>query len=400
MFKFRYAIIARILCKILPIERKNWIFGSDYGNMYREGSKYLIEYIMKYHPDFKCTFITKNHDVYQELKNKGIPCLMNDSLKAVFIISKAEAVFTTQWLTDIDYDFPRKGRHYYYLVHGQPLKLAHKALKNKLVKEGTNIPIPPSKIITKVYNFTIGKRIRNWKSFNNIDFVSATSKFLQYYMQLDFGKEMDVKILGMPRNDALFDNERMKKERWINGIEDKFVVTYMPTHRLYGRGALTPTPFINKPEYQKWMRDNDVILLMKQHPNMILQLKDIPQTDVIQDITVDRLDPQVCLYHSDVLVTDFSSVWMDYLLLKRPIIFYIYDNFESMDAGCHYDIREDPPGHFCYTEDEFFNLIRKAKKEYEKMKPSDRIIHKYHKYQDGNSCERYFNEIFKELGYK
>ncbi len=400
MFKSRYAIIARILCKILPIERKNWIFGSDYGNMYREGSKYLIEYMLKYHPEFKCTFITKSHDVYLELKKKGIPCLMNDSLKAVFIISKAEAVFTTQWLTDIDYDYPRKGRHYYYLVHGQPLKKAHKALKNKYgKKDNTIIPPPKKRHIGMVYNFIIGKRINNWKSFNNIEFVSATSTFLQQYMQLDFGKEMDVRILGMPRNDGLFDHDRMKKERWINGTKEKFVITYMPTHRLYGRGEITPTPFIDKPEYQKWMRDNNIVLLMKQHPNMIHKLKDIPQTDVVRDITLDGIDPQVCIYHSDLLVTDFSSVWMDFLLLKRPIIFYIYDNFESMDAGCHYDIRKDPPGHFCYTEDDLFNLIKKVKEDYDKMKPSDKIINKYHKYQDGNSCERYFNEIFKELGY-
>ena len=250
-----------------------------------------------------------------------------------------------------------------------------------------------------VYNFIIGKRINNWKSFNNIEFVSATSTFLQQYMQLDFGKEMDVRILGMPRNDGLFDHDRMKKERWINGTKEKFVITYMPTHRLYGRGEITPTPFIDKPEYQKWMRDNNIVLLMKQHPNMIHKLKDIPQTDVVRDITLDGIDPQVCIYHSDLLVTDFSSVWMDFLLLKRPIIFYIYDNFESMDAGCHYDIRKDPPGHFCYTEDDLFNLIKKVKEDYDKMKPSDKIINKYHKYQDGNSCERYFNEIFKELGY-
>lgn len=100
--------------------------------MYREGSKYMIEYMLKNHPDFKCTFITKNRKVYQELKKRHIPCLMNDSIKAIFKIAKAEAVFTTQWLTDIDYDYPRKGRHYFFLVHGQPLKLAHKALKNKI----------------------------------------------------------------------------------------------------------------------------------------------------------------------------------------------------------------------------------------------------------------------------
>ena len=102
---------------------------------------------------------------------------------------------------------------------------------------------------------------------------------------------------------------------------------------------------------------------------------------------------QVCLYHSDVLITDNSSVWIDYLLLERPLIFYYYDKFEDEDTGVLYDIREDPPGHFCKTEDELFQLIKKTKEDYDSMRPSEHIISKYHKYVDGNSCERYFKAI-------
>lgn len=402
MPSFRYALLARFFCKLFPIERKNWIFGSDYGNMYRESSKYLIEYLINCHPDFKCTFVTKNKKVYQELKEKKIPCLMNDSIKAVYTIARAEAVFSTQWLTDIDYDYPRKGRHYYYLGHGQPLKVAYKALSNKI-----DNPVKISKeklkensFFSHVYDRTVGQLLYNWKTYKHIDFVSASSNFLKYYMQLDFGEDMDVRVLGMPRNDGLFDEERMKKERWIGGLDGKFIVTYMPTHRLYGNGEITPMPFLDNPEYQKWMRENDVVLLMKQHPNMIPKLNDVPQLDVIRDITREGLDPQVCIYHTDVLVTDFSSVWMDFLLLKRPIIFYIYDDFETMDVGCYYDIREDPPGHFCYTEDDLFQLIKNAREYYDRMRPSEHIVSKYHKFQDGKTCERYYNEICKELNYQ
>ena len=87
-------------------------------------------------------------------------------------------------------------------------------------------------------------------------------------------------------------------------------------------------------------------------------------------------------------------------LFKRPLITYIYDNFENEDVGLNIDIRKETPGHLCYTEEELFDLIKKIKNDYDVMKPSDKIISKFHKYQDGNACERYFNEIFKELGYK
>ena len=106
-----------------------------------------------------------------------------------------------------------------------------------------------------------------------------------------------------------------------------------------------------------------------------------------------KFDPQVVLYHSDAIISDYSSVWIDYLMLRRPVLFYFYDDYVVADTGILYDIREDPPGAFCYTEDELFELVKKIRNDYDTMRPSERIVRKYHKYVDGNSCERYYNEI-------
>lgn len=381
-----YGLIARFINLFIPVQSKHWVFGADYGNMYREGSKYLLEYMLDNHKDYHCTFITRNKSVRDDLKTKGIPCLMNLSLKGMIAIAKADVVFTCQAMSDVLFAYKKKNRCHYYLVHGQSFKVAFFALSEE-----------------QRYSYGIGKSpiqkflriINSGVKTEDSAFISATSDYLKPYLEKDFGFQIPVKVLGMPRNDALFQDERMKQEKWIEGTEGKFIITYMPTHRKYGQGELSPSPFINRQDYQEWMRENNVIMLVKQHPNMIPKLKDVKQTDVIRDITCYRLDPQVCLYHSDVLITDFSSVWMDYLLLKRPVLFYIYDDFEHDDAGCHYDIREDPPGHFCKTEDELFQLIKKTKEDYESMRPSEHIVSKYHKYVDGNSCERYFNAIVK-----
>ena len=379
-----YGIVARIVNIFVPVKPFHWVFGADYGNTYREGSKALLEYMLNNQVKYNCVFVTRNKNVMKELKQRGIPCVNNLSIAGILAISKAEAVFGCQSLGgDILFAYKKKNRHFYYLVHGQPYKKAFYSLP-----EG--------------YRYKINKR-NPWAVFimkiisgiskENSEFVSSTSDFLKPFMERDFGGKVPVKVLGMPRNDALFQDERMKQEKWVDGTEKKFVITYMPTHRKYGQGELSPSPFINRQDYQDWMRENNVVLLVKQHPNMAPKLKDVKQTDVIRDITCERLDPQVCLYHSDVLITDFSSVWMDYLLLRRPLLFYIYDNFDHDDAGCHYDIRDNPPGYFCNTEDELFQLIMKTKADYDSMRPSEYVVSKYHKYVDGNSCERYFNTI-------
>lgn len=385
-----YGFIARLLSLFIPVKQKYWIFGADFGNSYKEGSKYMLEYMLKEHPEYTCMFITNNKQVYDKLRNIGIPCEMNFSLKGIVAILRAEAVFTTQVITDIHLAFPRNGRKFYYLVHGQPLKVAANLLNKTTFWKKKNNSSFLKRIQTKLlYKFNEGEK--------ESSFLSATSDFLAQYLFNEHDRLVPVKVLGMPRNDALFDSDRMNKENWIPDIKGKFVITYMPTHRAYGLGEVTPTPFLDRPDIQDWMRKNNVVFLMKNHPNMIPKLDDSSSTDVIKDITKLRIDPQVCLYHSDVLVTDFSSVWMDFLLLKRPILFYIYDDFEKNDVGTYYDIRLDPPGHFCYNENDFFKLIKQAKDDYDNMKPASHIVAKYHKYVDGNSCERYYNAIIEDF---
>ncbi len=390
--KIILGIIAKLLSCFIRVKKQTWIFSSDYGNNYREGSKYLIEYMLLNHPEYDCVFITKNKSIFTELKQKGIPCLMNNSIKAIIKIAQADSIFFTQCDADIDFAFKKQGRKIYYLVHGMPLKRALGQLPKDYVAKLKNKK-------TENLFFKFKEKIRNFLivgfSMNDINMVSACSEFLAQFMKIEFSENTEVKVLGMPRNDALFDSKRMKKEKWLNNIQNKLIITYMPTHRGYGTGAVTPTPFVNRKDIQKWMVENDVVLLMKNHPNMSDKINTANINDVIIDITKMGFDPQVCIYHSDVLITDFSSVWMDYLLLQRPIIFYIYDNFEQNDVGTYYDIKMDPPGSFCYSEEELFALIQKTKNNYENMKPPEHIITKYHTNIDGNSCQRYFEEIKK-----
>lgn len=77
------------------------------------------------------------------------------------------------------------------------------------------------------------------------------------------------------------------------------------------------------------------------------------------------------------------------------MVFYIYDDFVHNDVGVYYDIKEEGIGHFCYSEDELFELIKKIKGNYDAMRPREEVVRKFHKYVDGDSCERYFNEISK-----
>lgn len=385
-----YGIIARVLSFFIPIKERNWVLGADYGNMYREGPRFMLEYMLKKHQEYKCTFITMNRSVKNDLDRKGIPCELNLTLKGMIKVARAEVIITSQVPADVLFAYKKRKRKFIYLGHGQPYKAAYLSTPKSYAEKSEKKKNRLSQLIRKVcLYFIVGY------DYTESLFYISTSEFLVPYNRMFFGKNTDVRVIGMPRNDVLFDDEQMKKERWVSDLEDKLVITYMPTHRDYGAGSVSPLPFISNNDYLKWMRENDVVLVVKQHPNMVYKVSGSSHSDVVVDISKMNLDPQVCLYHSDALITDYSSVFIDYLLLKRPILFYYYDNYEAEDTGILYDLREDPPGHFCYNEDELFNTIKKIKEDYSSMTPSERIVRKYNKYVDGDSCERCFNEIIK-----
>lgn len=384
-------LFAKPLNWIIKPKEKNWVFGADYGKTYREGTKYLFEYMTKEHPEYHCTFITRNYKVKEELTKKGYRCEMNMSFKGIIEIAKAEKLFMSQYLNDIRFYYKKKGQKIYYIGHGQSFKKAMKALPKKF-QQKNNIYIKIRDVIYDVFGGI------SHVTMKDTEFVAASSDFLAQYMKIDFGNEVPVKVLGMPRNDALFDIERMEKETWLKTTCSKYklVITYMPTHRAYGAGLASPIPFLNRKDIQDWLENNGILLLVKNHPNMINKIVENSTTNSIIDITKKDIDPQACIYYSDILITDYSSVWIDYLLLKRPIIFYLYDNWEKDDAGLHYSIKEDSPGVFCYSEDELFYNIKYIKDNYDRMKPTNNQIKKYHKYIDGNYCKMYYETIIAE----
>ena len=386
---FIYGVIARVINIFVPTKKNHWIFGADYGKSYREGSKYILEYMMKNHPEYDCTYIVQNKELKKELDLKGIPCEYNMSFSGMIKIAQADVVFTCHTPADIFFVYKKKNRRNYYLGHGQPHKVAMLARSKEYLKNTGKLCESKYQIMKKKINSLLIRGVE----YKDMEFVSATSEFLQPFMSNDYLGTVPVKVLGMPRNDAFFQPERFKNEKWVEGLEGKLVISYLPTHRKYGLGDVSPIPFVNRPEIQNWMRENNIVLLVKQHPNMVKKLKEVYNNDVIKDISKLGIEAQVCLFNSDVLICDYSSAWIDYLLLKRPAIFYYYDNFNEDDAGTYFDTKDYFSEYICHDEYELFSLIKKIKEDYNGMCPTEDVVRKFHKYVDGNSSERYYNEI-------
>src|SRR5699024_5645729 len=100
---------------------------------------------------------------------------------------------------------------------------------------------------------------------------------------------------------------------------------------------------------------------------------------------------------SDILITDYSSVFFDYANLKRPILFYTYDLEKYRDTlrGFYIDIEKDVPGPLLQTTEEVINAIINIDQIQEEYKEKyDRFYERFCHLDDGNASMKTVNKIF------
>ena len=96
-------------------------------------------------------------------------------------------------------------------------------------------------------------------------------------------------------------------------LGDGPIVAYLPTHRAFGRGALSPHPFAESPERLAALRALGVRVAVKLHPSMLAAGAPPPPTaarDVLVDVSHACQDPQELLAVADLLLFDPGQPWV------------------------------------------------------------------------------------------
>ena len=182
--------------------------------------------------------------------------------------------------------------------------------------------------------------------------------------------EDKVVATGVPRTDIFFD------EKWKSEVCDRFhekypetkgkkIILLAPTYR----GTKVPMADYDMTkvpieELSKQYGD-EYILVTKLHPaaynNMLLKGKKLGDDSGFWLDVSDIRDINDILPVADILITDYSSVIFDWLLLDRPIIYYVYDRDEyAGDRGMYYSFDEYVYGAVAETGDELVKAIGAA----------------------------------------
>lgn len=217
-----------------------------------------------------------------------------------------------------------------------------------------------------------------------------------------------VHITGLPRNDTLFHGNKSMEKLGIPGDKKKYI--WMPTFRKAAKGHLETDGNVNAfgvgtitdgqfEVLNQSLIKTDSLLIIKLHPMDTLSLERIQGYSNIICLTNDMMkENHVELYEvlgeTDCLLSDYSSVIVDYTLTDKPIVMVLSDFEEYKNTrGFVFDHVEDYyPGPIIKGFDELVKYLGDCDAVDEQWKARRmEIKNKFHKQHDDRSSERVCN---------
>ena len=150
-------------------------------------------------------------------------------------------------------------------------------------------------------------------------------------------------------------------------------------------------------DISKWQEKlgEDYVVIFRMH-HLSTKLLGINFDDFVRDGSKEQ-NVNELLMIADVLITDYSSIAVDYAILKNPIIAFAYDDEEYLETrGLNEDLYTMFKGSVFKTEDEVINHITNMNAE-EELEKSNRICARYVE-ANGNATEVCMNFLKERIG--
>ena len=316
-------------------------------------------------------FITGEKDVYNELKSKDFPVLFYPSYISVLKLLQTRVVIVDcfTWVNGFKY-YLLSRCHLIQLWHGANVKRIQydrsKYLKKKRYQEIKETPNGIKKIFIfiKIILLITKANYENYLTgaFPKYDLVLSTSKFYTDEVFSKAFRHKEIITAGYPRNDVFFqknnphiflgtDEESIKKV--INLKSEGYkIILFAPTFRDNGGDPLSDNA-LDIYKLSDYARKNNLTFVFKFHPNpdYWINISSFPNNIILYNA---EKDIYPALKYFDALVTDYSSIYMDFLYFNKPVLFFCYDykKYINHDRELQFDYNWITPGPKCYTQDE------------------------------------------------
>lgn len=364
-------------------DKKLWIFGAWFGEKYADNSKYLFEYVNRNHPEIRAIWVTGNWETLQLVKDRGYEAYHKESFNAYRYGLKAGVGILNTGIEDI-IPYTTGGMTLVQLWHGTPLK--------KIVFDAD---VDEDESFTRLSPFKVKK------IFSPENMFIASSPGVRDTLKTAFKvPEESIKVTGYPRNDFKKTTD-VPIEKLLEKLkeEDTKVGIYMPTHRQQGLSSSTDFLADNLEKVNLALKELNSFLLVKVHfyglGRESIEREDFDRIYFLEDKDIEQ-DIYTILPQTDYLVTDYSSVYFDYLTLDKPVVFLPFDfeDYLKNDRELYYDYHEVTPGPKALNWDETMEHIAEAIDNPDKYRwERGKVNEMFNEHGDRKNSKRVFEEI-------
>lgn len=368
-------VFFRCVSLFVPVKEKTMLITSFAGRKYDDSPKALFEKIREM-PDFQGWEITW---AFVDPSQFSIPDVKKVRIDTwpFFIALLSSKVWISNSGMDRNIGINRKKTIKIETWHGTPLK----------------------KIGSDQNSGTLG----NYKPYKTIDSTTIRCAQSEYdreiYKRVFNASEECFLMCDLPRNDELLTATPSKiaqiKTKLNIPIEKK-VILYMPTYREYLVNKDNQTFLAPPMDLNKWRNrlGNEFVLLMRAH-YAVSEALNLIENDFVRDVSSYPFINELYLV-ADILISDYSSSYFDFSILKKPMLCFAYDLEEySQKRGLYIDLAKELPCSIDRTEDEVIDSILNL--DYAKSIERVSAFNKKYAPFAGNACESVIEEIIKRL---
>lgn len=371
-------------------DEKTVFFQSFNGKTYGCSPKAVYEYMIrqKEFSDWKFIWAFADDEQHKDLeKNPNTTVIKQQKMEYEHAMASAK-----YWITNYripDYIWPKENQVYVQCWHGTPLKRLGYDLQT------SENAIDSIQEIRQKYDMDAKKftYILSPSKFSSEKFSSAWNLK---------GTNMEHKIMevGYPRNDILHNhnaNDIMAIKEKLHLPSDKKVILYAPTWRDNQHTSGVGFTYDLNVDFGKLQEElgEEYVILFRVHYLVASHFSFEEYKGFIYDVS--SYDDINHLYLiADLLITDYSSVFFDYGILKKPMLFYMYDLDDYKDSirGFYFGI-DQLPGPILTKEEELAEGIRSSIDQFVYDEKYKEFNHIFSHLEDGNASKRFVECVFK-----
>lgn len=305
---------------LFPRDKQKWVFGNYIVDQFGDNPKYLFLYLQLYHPDIRAIWITEDPRIYHELQQKGLEVHIKCSISGFYHCLTAGVYIYNTFSQDVNY-FTSGGALLLNMWHGVGLK----TIEFSITRGSLAACYRDKKLTYRLH--------MPWR-FKRPDYLLSSSPF----QSKPFAKAFRIPVerclnIGYPRNDVMLMPEAVRLQL-IRKYEHADTIPYIEKLRKFHKVYLymptwrDSTTFLadlglDLQRINQIMQAKDELLILKMHVNTAnMPVEGLSNVWILPWC----LDVYSIFPYTHTLITDYSSVLYDYLLLPgKEVILFVYD---------------------------------------------------------------------------